>query len=174
MSKRVVVTFPAVESPAAWSEILAVRARFDPLAGAIAPHFTLVFPFDDGMSDDALEQHLRTVAAGARAFPVLLRGITAHEGEYLFLNVKQGNDAILALHDALYRGPLAAHHLRTNTFVPHITVGRLAPLALSAALDATASLTSAIHARVEGLSVYAIEPDGMRRVLADVPLPAGV
>jgi 2'-5' RNA ligase len=170
MSKRVVVAFPRVESAGEWRQILSVRDRFDPLAGAIPPHLTLVFPFEDALSDVALEQHLRSVVTDVPCFPVVLREITAHDDQYLFLNVKRGNDELIQLHDALYGGALAAHRLRVNTFVPHVTVGRLPADQLPAALAATADLTGAIHASVDTISVYRIEPDGMRPVLLELPL----
>ena len=172
ISKRVVVAFPRVESAAEWKQILSVRDRFDPLAGAIAPHLTLVFPFADALSDAALEQHLRSVVTDLPRFPLVLRDITAHENEYLFLNVKRGNDELIHLHDALYTGALAPHHVRMNTFVPHVTVGRLPADELAAALDATAGLTGAIHASVDSISVYRVEPEGTRPVLLELPLRA--
>jgi 2'-5' RNA ligase len=172
MPRRVVVTFPRIESAVEWEQLLSVRERLDPLAGKIAPHLTLVFPFDDPMSDRALEQQLRNVVTDLPPFPITLCEITAHEGEYLFLNVKRGNDALVQLHDSLYTGALAAHRSRLHTFVPHLTVGRLAPADLPAALDATADLTSAIQANVDNISVYRIEPDGTRPVLFELPLPS--
>jgi 2'-5' RNA ligase len=168
MDRRVVVAFPRIDSAIEWQRVLAVRDRYDPLAGQIAPHLTLVFPFEDALPDAALEHHLRTVVAGLPPFPIVLRGITAHENEYLFLNVKQGNDALVGLHDALYSGVLAAHHRRDHTFVPHITVGRLPAQQLPAALEATADVTAPIEGQVEGLSVYRIDPD--RPVILRVPL----
>ncbi len=169
---RAVVAVPRIadESVFAWQQIVAVRGRFDPLAETIAPHLTLVFPFDDPMSDEALEGHLRRAATDVPRFPITLGEITAHDGEYLFLNVKSGNDAVIQLHDALYTGALAIHRSRRHTFVPHVTVGRPSRETLSGALDATASLTTAIHAHVDSLCVYRIEPDGIRPVLFEVPL----
>jgi 2'-5' RNA ligase len=172
-SSRVIVAFPKVVGEAAWSRIAAVRARFDPLAHEIAPHLTLVFPFDDPMPDGALERHLRSVLRGIRSFPVVLADVTAHESEYLFLNVKRGNDALVELHDLLYTGPLAAHRLRTHTFVPHVTVGRLAAAELGAALAATADLAGPLPATVDTISVYRSEPQGPRSVVLEVPLDAG-
>jgi 2'-5' RNA ligase len=172
MSKRVVVAFPKVESAVEWRPIVSARDRFDPLARSIAPHLTLVFPFEDAMSNVALERHIRNAVASVRAFPVVLREITAHENEYLFLNVKQGNDVLVHLHDVLYSGMLAAHRVRLHTFVPHVTVGRVSPEELPVALAATAELTGAIHASVDSVSVYRIEPDGMRAVILELPLGA--
>jgi 2'-5' RNA ligase len=171
-SKRVVVAFPRVEDDGAWREVLAVRQRYDPLAGRIGAHLTLVSPFEDALSDAALERHLRAAVGTSPRFAVLFRGITAHEGEYLFLNVKVGNDAIVELHERLYGDLLAGHRRRSHTFVPHVTVGRVSREELPAALDATAGLTGPIRASVEAISVYRIDPDGTRPILFEVPLAA--
>jgi 2'-5' RNA ligase len=170
MSSRVVVAFPRIDSAVEWEQILSVRERFDPLAGTMAPHLTLVFPFEDPMTDLALEQHVRRAVAGQPRFSVTLGEITAHENEYLFLNVKRGNDTLIQLHDALYTGALAAHLVRLHTFVPHLTVGRLAPADLPAALDATAHLTGPIQANVDAITIYRVEPDGERPVVVELPL----
>jgi 2'-5' RNA ligase len=170
--KRVVVAFPRIESAVEWTQVMSVRSRFDPLAGKIAPHLTLVFPFEDPMSDSALEQHLRSAVSELQGFAITLREVTLHENEYLFLNVKRGNGALIVLHDILYGGALAAHRVRMHTFVPHLTVGRLSPNDIAAALEATSGLTSAIHAKVDSVSVYRIEPDGRRPVLFELPLGA--
>jgi 2'-5' RNA ligase/GNAT superfamily N-acetyltransferase len=163
--RRVIVAYPNVADQAAWQAVLAVRDRFDPLAASIAPHLTLVFPFEDPMSDDELAAHLRQCTARMPAFDVTFAGITAHENEYLFLNVKRGNDTVIQLHDTLYSAALSRHLVRRNTFVPHITVGRSSAQGLPAALQATANLVSPIDARVDRLSVYRIEQNGQRRDL---------
>src|ERR1043166_925874 len=141
--KRYVVAFPRIADADAWQEILSVRERFDPLARELPPHLTLVFPFEDALSDAALVEHVRGVVAGFHCFPVTFRDITVHENEYLFLNVKRGNDALVALHDALYTGPLARHLVPLHTYVPHVTVGRLPAHQLAAALEATSAITRA-------------------------------
>jgi 2'-5' RNA ligase len=140
--RRAIVAFPRVETPDAWARVLGFRDRHDPLARSIPAHVTLVFPFEDPLSDEALEGHARDAVRGLAPIRLALRGVTAHEGEYLFLGVKQGNDAVVALRDALHRGVLTPHRSRLHTFVPHVTIGRVGPadlpraLADSAALDA--------------------------------------
>jgi len=170
LRKRYVVAFPKVADAEAWQEILSVRERFDPLARDVPPHLTLIFPFEDALSDTALEEHLRSVLRGFHPFRVTFRDITAHENEYLFLNVKRGNDAIVALHDALYTGPLARHLVRLHTYVPHVTVGRLAADQLAAAVDATSAITRSQEAMVDTISVRAVDSDGKRTAVFDLPL----
>lgn len=170
MPKRVIVAFPrpGAPDPSAWID--ALRGRFDPLAAVVAPHLTLVFPFDDPLGDRALAEHVERAIAALSAFPIVLRGVTAHEGEYLFLNVKRGNDELIRLHDALYTGALARHLDRTHTFVPHLTIGRVPPGRLAAALGETADATDSILAIVDAVSTYRIESDGSRPVIDKAPL----
>jgi len=161
---RALVAFPRVADAPAWARVLSARGRFDPLVHLVPPHLTLVFPFEDTLSDAALDEHVLGVVARQRSFAVTLQGITAHEDEYLFLNVKRGNDELIQLHDALYRGVLAAHRSRRRTFVPHVTIGRVARHELEGALAATAELASEIHATVESVSMLCVEADQVRQV----------
>jgi 2'-5' RNA ligase len=170
MRKRYVVAFPRIVHAEAWQEILSVRDRFDPLARDLPPHLTLVFPFEDTLSDTALAEHVRGVLCGVHSFPVTFRDITAHENEYLFLNVKRGNDALVALHDALYTGPLARHLVRLHTYVPHVTVGRVPAHQLAAALEATSAIIRAHEAIVDTITVRAIDSDDKRTAVLDLPL----
>jgi 2'-5' RNA ligase len=119
---RAVVLFPP---PADLVAVLPVRKRFDPLAEVIPAHITLVFPFEDDLVAEALRTHIDSMVQGIGPVSLRLAGITGFEGEYLYLNVKRGNDALIELHDRLYRGPLLRHLSRTHTYVPHLTVGRL-------------------------------------------------
>jgi 2'-5' RNA ligase len=168
--KRVVVSFPKIDNLGEWAQVLAVRDQYDPLASAIAPHLTLVFPFEDSLSDSALHAHVARMVSDIPCFAVMLGEITAHENEYLFLNVKRGNDQLIHLHDALYSGVLASHLARSLTFVPHITVGRLSPGHLPTALESTRAFTSPIHARVDTVSAYLVDTDETRPVLFEIPL----
>jgi 2'-5' RNA ligase len=171
MEKRVVVAFPRIQSVHEWAEILSVRDRLDPLARKIPAHITLVFPFESAMSDLELETHLRELVAQSPRFSVVFQGITAYENEYLFLNMRRGNDEVMQLHDVLYSGALATHRVRRHTFVPHVTVGRVRSEAVPEALEATAEVNSPIHANVEAVAVYAIQGDGSRPVLFELELP---
>lgn len=121
--KRAIVLFPKFHNIEA---IQAVRERFDPLANYIAPHITLVFPFECALSAEELRAHLHTAFAGAKKFNVRLSGVTGDVRDgYLFLNVKQGNDEIIDLHDRLYSGALESFLYRKVTYCPHVTVGRI-------------------------------------------------
>ena len=101
-----------------------LRAKYDPLYGLIEPHVTLVFPFESSLCTDILQEHLQESVIGLTPFSIVLKGVTGAEEEYLFLNVKVGNDQIIELHDRLYAGVLQQTLDRSRTYTPHLTVGR--------------------------------------------------
>ena len=98
-------------------------------------------------------------------FPLSLRGITGHTNEYLFLNVKRGNDELIALHDKLYSGVLAPYLTAQETYFPHLTGGRLSnTTTLAEALRQAQSMTISFETKVHEICAYRIEPDGNRQV----------
>ena len=107
--------------------IESLRRRHDPQHAIVAPHFTLVFPVE-GPDQAAVEAHAETVAARASPFGFRLQQLAAMQDPLgplsrLFLLPGTGRAELIALHGALYAGPLAAH-LRTDiSYAPHVTVG---------------------------------------------------
>lgn len=101
--------------------IKAIRAKYDPLADLIPPHVTLVFPFESDVSTEVLSVHLQNSVVGLKPFRLVMTGVTGADGEYLFLNVKVGNDQIIQLHDRLYTGLLKEYLRRSLTYIPHLT-----------------------------------------------------
>ncbi len=136
---RAIVLFLPQPEPA---PVAALRHQFDTLYGSLSAHITLVFPFESDLAPETLRDHVVQSVRGASPITVRLSEVTGADNQYLFLNVKRGNDALIDLHDRLYQGPLAAYRSRELTYLPHVTVGRLSgPSALQAAL-AIASKTS--------------------------------
>jgi 2'-5' RNA ligase len=167
MTRRAIVAFPALPP----EPIDMLRRRYDPLAGRVPPHITLVFPFESALPDDVLRRHVAAAVCGCTPFPVRFAGITGSEGEYLFLNVKRGNDALIALHDRLYSGALREHRSLAHTYLPHLTVGRLADRAsFRQALADVSSLNVSVESAVTAVTVYRLEPDGERPVESVVGL----
>ena len=154
--KRAIVLFPKFSNSEA---IQAVRERFDPLANYIAPHITLVFPFESVLSTEELKAHLSYSLAGMKQFAVSLSGVTGDFRDgYLFLNVKQGNDSIIDLHDRLYSGVLEPFLFRKVTYCPHITVGRVEePSAFDLALEELADFQASFEANIDMVYVENID-----------------
>lgn len=121
--KRAIILFPSFDNI---NIIKSIREKYDPLANCIAPHITIVFPFDSDISTDDLKWHFNKMLKGIKKFNVQLKDFTGDFRDgYLFLNVKKGNDNIIELHDKLYSGILESFLFRKVTYCPHLTVGRL-------------------------------------------------
>ncbi|MBI1742874.1 2'-5' RNA ligase family protein [Candidatus Acetothermia bacterium] len=162
MPKRVIVIFPQFEQ---MHLIDGFRRKFDPLAEQIKPHITLVFPFESELSTDQLRAHVQQVVHNFEPFNIQLQGVTGHMSEYLFLNVKRGNDQVIELHDRLYTGPLARYLLPEFTYTPHLTVGRVDnEAAFREALRSAATLNATYETVVRAITVYCIEPDTTRTI----------
>lgn len=118
---RAIHIFPVFRD-ADW--ITRTRDKYDPLAKLIPPHITLVFPFTSEISTDDITRHVRSAVSGLYPFSVTLQGVTGSSREYIWLNVKKGNDNIIALHDRLYTGVLLPHLSSDVPYIPHVTLGR--------------------------------------------------
>ncbi len=169
--RRAIVIFPEC---AALPAIEALRAAHDPLARRIPAHLTLVFPFESTIATPDLVDHLHAVTSAVEPFAITLHSVTGSDDEYLFLNVKRGNDTLIALHDRLYTGLLAPFLSPVHTYVPHLTVGRVAdPAVFRAALDHTQQTVASLgplEAQVRAITSYLIYPDGPRRTECSVAL----
>jgi 2'-5' RNA ligase len=158
----IVIFLPPTPADAA---IRTLRDRFDPLAKHIDPHVTLVHPFVDDIEQPQLQAHIADVAAARSPFRLVLNEVTPTLDGYLFLNVKEGNDAVVGLRDQLYDGPLARHKSRLDTFVPHVTVGRASDEpTMQTALTEAAKLDLSAAVTVSTISAYCFD-DRERRVV---------
>lgn len=122
MFNRAIVIFPQFSNVRIINEI---REKYDPLANYIAPHITLVFPFESDIPANELIEHIKVALVGFDKFSLAMCGITGSSDGYIFLDVKKGNDKIIELHDKLYGGLLKEHHNRFIPYFPHLTLGRL-------------------------------------------------
>ena len=121
--KRSVILFPKFNNIDA---IKSIREKYDPLTNCIAPHITIVFPFESNMSTIKLKEHFNEALEGIKKFNVQLKGITGDFRDgYLFLNVKKGNDQVIELHDRLYSGILQSFLYKKITYCPHLTLVRV-------------------------------------------------
>ena len=167
--KRAIVIFPKFDNIDA---IQAVRERFDPLASFIAPHITLVFPFESTLSTEELREHIVQAIQGVKRFPVQLSSITGDVREgYLFLNVKRGNDSIIDLHDRLYSGALESFLFRKVTYCPHMTVGRIEEQTeFDQALETLRDFTTRFEAQIDQVSVENIDSSERSTIELEVDL----
>jgi 2'-5' RNA ligase len=166
--RRAIVLFPKL---AQIGLIEQFRQVYDPLAPLIPAHVTLVFPFECAISTEDLLLHMSNVAGQFHSFPLLLQGITGHMNEYLFLNVKSGNDQLIALHDQLYTAALAPYLTAQETYFPHLTVGRLSSTTTFVeALRQAQSITPSFETEVQEICAYRIKLDGNGQVECKVKL----
>jgi 2'-5' RNA ligase len=140
--KLYTVAFPSLDDADAHC-IAEFRAAHDRQASVLGPHFTLLFACD-AVDEATYVNHVRTIAAATRAFPFHCRTAEPDADEntgYVFLVPAAGRDAVTALHDALYSGPLAPFLRKDIPFVAHVTVGH------GADLPAVMRLCDALNAR---------------------------
>lgn len=121
MLKRSILLFPEFTDPI----IHEIRSQHDPLATKIGPHLTLVFPFESLLSNQDVISHMKQTLAETAPFEVVFSGVTGDwPSGYVFLNVKQGNDFLFALHDKLYQGILRDYLWREVHYLPHVTLAQ--------------------------------------------------
>lgn len=165
---RAVHLFPKFPNQAVIDQL---RSTYDPLFDLIEPHITLVFPFESDLSTKQVDRHLHNVTASHSSFHIKLQCITGWEEQYLFVNVKQGNDDIISLHDRLYSGILAPFLKRDITYLPHMTVGRLANRkTFEDAIKATANVVEVFETCATEIVSEIIDHDGASTIEVTVPL----
>lgn len=125
MSHRTIMIFPEFEN----QEIIDnIREKYDPLVGMVPPHITLVFPFESPMSNQELERVLNDRLISIKPFKLKLGGVSKQEdrfGNYLFLNVQQGEKELKCINQILYDNEFREFDAGLP-YVPHMTVGKLA------------------------------------------------
>lgn len=155
-----------------WVEDL--RRKFDPLASSVPAHVTLVHPFQARVELAEVIDHVDRVASTLRPLSLVCQGVTGHGDEYLFLNVKRGNDEIIELRDELYTGVLADVRTDSVTFLPHVTVGRVRSLPdFMAALAVAREYAGPVSTVVDAITCYGITGDDQRTVLTSHRLGRG-
>lgn len=124
VKERVIMIFPRFDNMEIINEI---RKKYDPLADKVLPHITLVFPFKSELSNDVITEWLTASLKEVKPFPLKMNGFSKQEdrfGNYIFLNVIEGEEQIRIMHNALYKGILEKY--KTNDpYKPHMTVGKV-------------------------------------------------
>lgn len=157
---RTVLIFPELENRA---EIDAIRRKYDPLFGLIAPHLTLVFPFEWDIGDEALASLLDARLTGFSSFDLELCGVGRSVncfGNFLYWNVAKGAESLVRLHEEL-----TAHEFRPFDsglpYRPHLTLGKLSNIdALNRAYEEIRALPLRSVSRVRKISAEKIGPGG--------------
>lgn len=129
MILRTIMIFPEFEN----MEIINnIRKRYDPLAELVLPHITLVFPFESQISNEDLAQILKVRLQGIKPFELKLGGISKQEdtfGNFLFLNVLQGAEELVHIHQLLYDNEFKEFDIGLP-YIPHMTIGKLSSVKL--------------------------------------------
>jgi len=156
------------------SELQTWRIRFgDPNAAGIPPHITLLPP--TSLHDEALEEveeHLRRVAAGERAFEVHLGGTATFRpvSPVVFVPLTRGTAECARVESQVRSGPLARR--LDFPYHPHVTVAHdLGNDVLDRALDELAGY--AARFTVWGFTLFEQGPDAVWRPQRDFPFAAG-
>jgi hypothetical protein len=163
----------AAVSDLTWIEDL--RRAHDPYDGLVAAHVTLVFGFASPGLAVAIG-HACEVGRRFAPFDYCLtsaravRDLSGH-GSHVFLVPGPGAAEIVALHDALYGGPLA-EQLRTDIpFIPHVTVGYFQSHEDAGTLALELSGAVAVRARLGRLDIVSFD-NGSISLLETVRLGA--
>lgn len=166
-----VVALPAL---ARADSVEAIRRRFDPQAGLLGAHVTLVFPFRGDLDEAGLRTHVRRAAVGARPFTITLSDLSMETGGYLFLRVGAGAESFHDLHTRLYSGPLTGHRSSAHAYLPHVTIGRLADHAelAQAREQADRALALPVLGAVTGLAIFRLDDPERGAIVWSLPFEA--
>ncbi|GGI11574.1 2'-5' RNA ligase family protein [Gottfriedia solisilvae] len=157
MINRSICVFPQFDNI---EKINEVRKKYDSLHDLILPHISLVFPFTSSIVKEDLMKHIKEAVTDVSPFELTLKGITGNNNQYLFLNVKKGNDELIELHDRLYTGILKDFLNRNVSYVPHMTVGRINKKEqFEKVIDETKDFNYIFNTRISELTVEIIEED---------------
>ena len=136
-----------------------IREKYDPLAHQVRPHITIVFPFENKMSNDDVADILLVRLKNIHPFELVLNGISKQEdrfGNFLFLDVKEGNAEICTIHNILYDHEFCEYDLGLG-YKPHMTVGKLPTVeALNAAYENVKEINRVFKTVVNKISVEMI------------------
>lgn len=103
-----------------------IRQRYDDLYEHIAPHISLVFPFDNELTDETIIQVVSDVIKKQQQFKLRLTVVSGDpKNGYVWLVVDQGSKILTELHDALYAEPILNPYYREDLpYQPHVTVAQ--------------------------------------------------
>ena len=118
MQKLAVVYFPQINN----DDIDKFKKKYDPGWKIISPHITIVSPISE-ISVSNLIKHVTSVTKDVECFTIHLTALIKTFDDNLFLQIKEGKEKIVNLHDKLYSGILTSYTPSDFPFVPHLTIG---------------------------------------------------
>ncbi len=154
--------------------VLDFRAEHDPLGDKIPPHITLVFPFEDELSDADLSAHVEKQVGARIRIDFELGPPEIGQGGYVWLPVTRGKAQIMDLHDALYAGPLLRHLSLSREYIPHVTIARTTPTLVNRLYDLACTLPGNMNGVLDAVVGERILPDGRSEVLWKMALNEGL
>ena len=133
-----------------------------------------MFPFASSLSVEQVHVHVRRATARWPVLPIALAGAGAYAAQWVHLRVTLGRDAIVELHDRLYRRTLAPFLRREFDYEPHVTLGRAEDVAAcEAMLDAArAAFPRPLEAVLRSLALVTLHGNGGVRVEREIALGA--
>lgn len=171
MTKRCIMIFPRFSN---MELINRLRKKYDPLAEKVNPHITLVFPFDSSFSKEELQRHIEEVASQASHFSLSMQKVTPAMGNYLFLNISEGKEEVIMLHQMLYQGILKDYHpcwLKNINYMPHMTVGKIEnDIDFSEAVKETKGMDELFTTIVDKITVEIIGENDESIIEMEIPL----
>ena len=100
-----------------------IRQIFDPTAGYLRAHVTVIFPVPASVGADRLINHIHHKLDSWEPFEIQLGGFQKSHDHWLFLRLVEGDVQIKQLYQAIYTGLLKEYRRPDIDFVPHIGLG---------------------------------------------------
>lgn len=118
---RDILIFPKIDNI---DIIQRTRLKYDKLAKKINPHITIVFPFEDEITNEELYNKLILLTNNIECFNISLKGIVLTNDKYVILKVVTGSDKIKELHDCIYKNVFPEYLRDDIEYIPHMTLGQ--------------------------------------------------
>lgn len=148
------------------------RQKYDPLFCKVGYHIELVFPFETDIPLIKIEEHVRHCVAEIKSFEIAVSEPCGFDDEFIFLSIKEGNDSLINLHDALYKGLLSTFLNRHFFFMPHITIGRLKSKSeFEMALQESKIISGIFKATIKEIIIEKILDDESSEIVSKISLP---
>jgi hypothetical protein len=171
----VFVIAPLSLQPADAERIALLRRSYDPNAGEVVPHVTMVYGVDDGLENEALRWARIQAGAFAAASLRFTLATVARDYEnsawYLFLMPKRIPPVLAELHRRLNSGPLQG--APDVTFDAHLMLGHFQERVLADAVARDCNAEGvAVEAAISALEVVLFDGKKVRNRTV-LPLGAG-